>query len=250
MTSSCAEQMMMDDTTAATTSFAWPAMERAMKRVVKNHVDANVKSFLRVVAEEYQLEEEPLARSWEAFATSAAAGARTSQRVVVTAATTGVKKKRGMTAYNLFCKMERQAVLEKYPGTTSKEVMKRLGDEWKMLTDADKEAWKQRRLALDAEEGSSTQSVSHVANASASETAPPPPTPTSPKSPPRPSVLFTDTAATTEEEEDDYLQSFQTKLQRKTEEQLRKLCRRYDLPSGSKEAMIRVMMARVSGRSP
>lgn len=242
--------MMMNDTTAATTSFAWPAMERAMKRVMKNHVDANVKSFLRVVAEEYQLEEEPLARSWEAFATSAAAGARNSQRVV-TAATTGVKKKRGMTAYNLFCKMERPAVLEKYPGTTSKEVMKRLGDEWKMLTDADKEAWKQRRLALDAEEESSTQSVPHVANASASETAPPLPAPTSPKSPPRPSVLFTDTAvAATGEEEDDYLQSFQTKLQQKTEEQLRKLCRRYDLPSGSKEAMIRVMMARMRGCSP
>ena len=229
----------MDEDAAAAT-FAWPAMERAMKRVLKNHVDGNVKTFLRVVADEYQLEEETLARAWETFAASG------TQRVT-TAATT-VKKKRGMNAYNLFCKMERSTVLQKYPGTTNKEVMKRLGEEWKLLTDADKEVWKQRRLALDAEDVATQVDIDKTVKTR--ETTPPrslTDSPAFPTSPPRPSVLFAEMA---EDEENDYLQSFLTKLQGKTEEQLRKLCRRYGLPCGLKQDMINAMMARARGQSP
>lgn len=228
---------MEEDT--ATATFDWCSMERAMKRVLKNHVDGNVKTFLRVVADEYQLEEETLARAWETFAAS---GTRR-----VTTAVTTVKKKRGMNAYNLFCKMERSTVLQKYPGTTNKEVMKRLGEEWKLLTDADKEAWKQRRLALDVEDVATQSDIDKTV-----ETRKTPPTssaesPALPTSPPRPSVLF---AETPEDDENDYLRSFLTKLQGKTEEQLRRLCLRYGLPCGSKQDMINAMMSRATGQSP
>ncbi|NDE16948.1 hypothetical protein EBZ80_18670 [bacterium] len=150
---------------AETRHFPWAALERSIKRAIKKQLDEGVIAFLHVIAEEHRLDVSTLTAMWEAFQTEptpAATASRAPRRrqtiaptaaatsttetttTTATATATTAKKKRRMSAYNFFCKTERQAVLQKYPETTSKEVVKRLASEWKGLSNTEKAVWKDR----------------------------------------------------------------------------------------------------------
>lgn len=137
------------NTIAEGAKFPWAALERSVKRAIKKQLDEGVLAFLHLVAEEHRLDVTTLTNMWEAFQTETAAppARKPSRRETIAPAApaeTAVKKKRRMSAYNFFCKTERQTVLQKYPETTSKEVVKRLASEWKGLSNTEKAVWKDR----------------------------------------------------------------------------------------------------------
>ncbi|XP_063046956.1 HMG box-containing protein 4-like [Engraulis encrasicolus] len=84
------------------------------------------------------------------------------------------KKRRTITAYQVFCKEYRASINEEQPGLDFGELAKRLGDAWNQLPEGDKEVWKERAQYLQAKADlksgmSSGKSVSQSSSSAAAK---------------------------------------------------------------------------------
>lgn len=86
------------------------------------------------------------------------------------------KKRRTITAYQVFCKEYRASINEEQPGLDFGELAKRLGDAWNQLPEGDKEVWKERAQYLQHKaelrlgtSSSSGKSVSHSSSSAAAK---------------------------------------------------------------------------------
>ena len=79
---------------------------------------------------------------WKAKAKAAADAAPAAARAAPKAAVAADAPKRPPSAYILFCKAERAAVLADKPGLSAAQVLSELGARWRALPDADKARWK------------------------------------------------------------------------------------------------------------